>query len=129
MVIQSSCTSASYSLPEKYTNVPAVACKIENLSLPDVNLVEVHSYLELAKVEETKWTEKAQRFLIKDKLNKDDFISWAAFHASTQSEPVDPPALTALLPLFSEKAATIECFRHVTFDDDSLPHASGGVQP
>lgn len=93
-------------------NIPAVACKIENLSSPEVSLVEVQGSLELAKVEETKWTEKAQWLLIKDKFSKDDFVSWAAFHASTQPECLDPPALTALLPLFPEKAATIAMVKH-----------------
>lgn len=43
---------------------------------------------------------------------KKDYISWAAFHASLQSNPVNPSALVALLPLFYEKAATLAMIKH-----------------
>ena len=49
---------------------------------------------------------------IQEKLEKNDFIPWAAFHASTEPEPTDPPALITLLPLFHEKAATIPMVKH-----------------
>ena len=52
------------------------------------------------------------QLLIKDKLEHHDYLSWAAFHASTQPDSVDPIALIALLPLFSEKAATITMIKH-----------------
>ena len=112
IVIQLDCTTDSFSLPESYINVPAVTCKINNLSVPETSLTDVQGHLEQAKDDEVKWTERALRLLIKDKLEKDDFISWAAFHASTEPEPTNPPALNALLPLFPEKAATITMVKH-----------------
>ena len=38
--------------------------------------------------------------LTKDKLMNEDYISWAAFHASLELNPPNPPAIIALLPLF-----------------------------
>ena len=36
-----------------------------------------------------------------------DYVSWAAFHAENQPNPVDPISVVALLPLFSEKSANM----------------------
>lgn len=81
--------------------------------LPARSVTYLHEcHLEQAKADEVKWTERAHRLLIKEKLEKDDFISWAAFHASTEPEPANPPALIALLQLFPEKAATISMVKH-----------------
>ena len=48
-----------------------------------------------------------------DKVNvtADDMLTWAAFHSAKQVEK-DPPALTALLPIFYEKAATPAMIKH-----------------
>ena len=43
---------------------------------------------------------------------KEDYISWAAFHASPEFNPPDSPAVIALLPLFCEKAATLSMVKH-----------------
>ena len=43
---------------------------------------------------------------------KEDYISWAAFHASLEFNPPDPPAVIALLPLFCEKTATLSMVKH-----------------
>ena len=43
---------------------------------------------------------------------KGDYISWAAYHASLESNPQDPSAISALLPLFYEKAATLSMVKH-----------------
>ena len=50
--------------------------------------------------------------LAKDKLEENDYVSWAAFHAANQSDSVDPISVNALLPLFSEKSATIAMVKH-----------------
>ena len=105
--------SSNYSLPHNYINVPAVTTKTNNLSLPPVvRHTEIQGHLDRAKMEEVKWMEHAMQLLMKDKIEIDDYISWAAFHASTQPESIDPNALIALLPLFSEKAATIAMIKH-----------------
>ena len=43
--------------------------------------------------------------------SSNDAVTWAAYHALTQIEE-DQPALTALLPLFYEKAATPAIVKH-----------------
>jgi hypothetical protein len=39
-------------------------------------------------------------------------VSWAAFHASRQQQSSDDPAITALLPLFAEKAGSPAMVKH-----------------
>ena len=49
----------------------------------------------------------------KEELDKDDILSWSAYHASLQNVSNDvQPALTQLLPLFHEKAATAAMIKH-----------------
>ena len=50
--------------------------------------------------------------MAKDKLEVDDYVSWAALHAENQPNPVDPISVVVLLPLFSEKSATIALVKH-----------------
>ena len=49
--------------------------------------------------------------LVQETVSSNDAVTWAAYHASTQIEE-DQPALTALLPLFYEKAATPAMVKH-----------------
>ena len=46
-----------------------------------------------------------------DSVTSADTITWAAYHASTHTEE-QPPALTVLLPLFYEQAATPATVKH-----------------
>ena len=99
LVILSDLNSTEYSLPESYTNIPAVTCKINELALPQVRCTEIEGHLARAKKEELKWTDHAMQMLSKDKVETGDYLSWAAFHASMQSDPVDLITLISLLPL------------------------------
>ena len=49
----------------------------------------------------------------KEEIVEKDIIAWSAYHAS-QENPSDSvqPALTQLLPLFNEKAATAAMIKH-----------------
>ena len=96
--------SRKLSLPDEYVNVPAVSCKTDQLSIPQLacgdgaaSLLEVQHSIQLLK---------------KDILTKEDYISWDAYHASLDSNPLDPPAVISLLPLFYEKAATLSMVKH-----------------
>ena len=73
---------------------------------------DFNGHLEEAKAEEMKWIENAVQLLAKNKFEDGDSVSWAAFHAATQSDPVDPISVIALLPLFPEKSATIAMVKH-----------------
>lgn len=95
------------SLPDKYTTVPAVACQTDTLNVPEAGVGELFKgHLDNAR------KEHSMHLLMKSSLEKVDYISWAAFHASFQSNPVDPSAVIALLPLFYEKAATLAMVKH-----------------
>ncbi|KAG1656278.1 LMBR1 domain-containing protein 2 [Nymphon striatum] len=112
IVVQSKVSSTEYSLPESYTTVPAVDCKISHLTVPEATITEIEGNLEGAKTEKVGWTQRAIELLTKEQLEKEDEINWAAFHASKQPQPIDPAALTSLLPLFYEKAATLAMVKH-----------------
>ncbi len=62
---------------------------------------------------ERSWLEHAIKLVEKEELDKDDTLAWSAYHASQQnvSDEVQP-ALTQLLPLFHEKAATVAMIKH-----------------
>ena len=100
-------------MPENYANVPAVTTIINELAVPPVTCSDiVDSLLKKAKEEEAKRADHSAELLAKDKLDANDFLSWAAFHASTQPGPKDPISVIALLPLFYEKAASVAMIKH-----------------
>lgn len=45
-------------------------------------------------------------------MRSEHAITWAAYHSQNQSADKDPPAISALLPLFYEKAATPAMIKH-----------------
>ena len=54
-------------------------------------------------VDEEKWFEHGMQLLTKVKLIKEDYISLAAFNASLESNPPDPPAVMIIArPIFEE---------------------------
>ena len=63
-------------------------------------------------MQEKCWVEHALKELNKDNLTSKDAIAWAAYHSSEQPIEKDPPAISALLPLFYEKAATPVMIKH-----------------
>ena len=66
--------------------------------------------------------------LSKENLTVQDSIVWAAYHLASQPIETDPPALSALLPLFYEKAALCKILarsiqigqKHQNLHEDSL---------
>ena len=52
------------------------------------------------------------QLLMKRTLEREECISWAAFHASIQTKLIYPSALIALLPLFYEQVASIAMVKH-----------------
>ena len=105
--------SRKLSLPDEYVNVPAISCKTDQLSIPQLACGdEAACLLEASRADEEKWFQHGIHLLKKDILTKEDYISWAAYHASLDSNPLDPPAVISLLPLFYEKAATLSMVKH-----------------
>ena len=87
-----------------------MTCKTCELVLPEARLDTIKGHLEGAKSVKNIWIERALQLLIKDKLEKNYFLS----HVSIQPDPTDPAALIALLPLFPEKAATLAMIKHLS---------------
>jgi hypothetical protein len=72
---------------------------------------EIVSRMAEAKRSEEQWVVHSLEKLDEESVTSGDTLAWAAFHASAQTKE-DPPALTALLPLFYEKAATPAMVKH-----------------
>jgi len=99
-------------IPESYATVPAVALTPSSVEVPECNMKTSTSRLADAKTQENCWMEHARQILSKTELCSEDAIAWAAYHSSMQLPGSDPPALTSLLPLFYEKAATPAMIKH-----------------
>lgn len=74
IVIQSNCNSTVYSLPENYTNVPAVTSKTNELALPEAALTKIQGHLKRAESVEEKWIEHALQLLTKESLRRTIFF-------------------------------------------------------
>ena len=92
------------SLPVEYANLPAVSCKTDRLSVPHLAFDnEATGLLVAGRADKEKWFDHGLQLLTKESLMKDDYVSWAAFHASLESDPLYPPAITTLLPCFMRR--------------------------
>ena len=113
LVIESS-DSCKYFLPDSYTNVPAVSCKVGNITVSEcVSSLDNLGVLDVGKADEENWIRHGLQLLTQhENLSKEQSVSWAAFHASLASAPVDPPVLNSLLPLFYEKTATLSMVKN-----------------
>ncbi len=71
-----------------------------------------------------------QTLLDKAMLDIDDYISWAAYHASQQSPLNTPNSIVALLPLFREKANTVSMVSHaMKMIIEAVDHLNPGQVP
>jgi hypothetical protein len=98
---------ASYTMvhPVAKTKDPVVPVKRGVLEADPVVIRE-----DMAK--EQQWLGKLQDLLKKTKLDTEDYISWAAYHASQQTPLEKPISNIALLPLFRENAHTTCMISH-----------------
>ena len=102
-------------LPDNYTVVPAVTFNKDKIEVPkppnEIDAVEGH--LEGAQAHERCWLEHSIKLIEKANMDEGDIIAWPAYHASLRHPSDDiQPALTQLLPLFNEKAATASIIKH-----------------
>lgn len=93
-----------HSLPDSYALVPPTELRTTSTSIPERSLQQVEGSLEEGNSKEQDWVAHALHKLNNDNLESKDAIVWAAYHSSTHLTEKDPPALSALLPLFYEKA-------------------------
>lgn len=101
-----------HSLPEGYSVVPPVALVSSSVLVPACTMSPVPSTLNDAKAREDQWVSHASSQLEKDTVVAEDTVAWAAYHSSLQESTSNPPAITALLPLFYEKAASPAMIKH-----------------
>lgn len=99
------------SLPESYTNVQVIQVN-ESTKVPEVTTTEVKGNVEHAKKKEQEWITHSLKLLDLDKVEKGQALSWAAYHASLQPQVKVPCAITALRPLFLEKADSPAMVKH-----------------
>ena len=121
-------------LPESYTVVPAVALKKESVSVPkgcnSIASRSVDGQLEGAKSQEISWLQHAEKLLKKCQLECTDTITWAAYHASFVTPQNVMPALSQLMPVFYEKAATAAMVKHgMTVQQKAIQHLNPGQIP
>ena len=121
-------------LPDKYTVVPAVYMKPSVLAVPENDRAltiqnEDDANVNQAIDEEELWINEATP-LLSENITKDNAVSWAAYHASRQDMPSNPPAITALLPLFNEKADSPAMVKHaMTIVKDTTEFLNAGQMP
>ena len=79
---------------------------------------------------ELDWLNQVKSLCGKEKLENEEFMSWAAFHASLQSSPVQQLDIVALLPLFLENAHSVAMVRHgMNVVNDVVQHLNPGQTP
>ena len=87
-------------LPETYADIQPLAIQTKDAIVPETS-GPVNPSMDLivaATEREMGWLTKMKELLKKETLDKNDYLSWAAFHASLQPELERPLALTALMP-------------------------------
>ena len=101
-------------LPESYVTVPAVALSTSSVSVPACKLTPLHGNVSVddAKQHEGRWLDHALSKLSNDDTSAEDCMTWAAYHSRNQQKTNDQSAITALLPLFYEKADTPAMIKH-----------------
>ena len=84
------------------------------MSVPGCNLTPVQEEVNVdeAKQQEGRWVSHALSKLSNDDVSAEDSITWAAYHSKNKQQMNDPPTITALLPLFYEKADTPTMIKH-----------------
>ena len=108
-------TEKNHHLPGSFTIVPAVALMKANVAVPATPnpIKSFDGHLGTAHMEEKCWLDHSLKVIEMEELNKGEIVAWSAYHASLQDVSDDlQPALTQLLPLFYEKAATASMIKH-----------------
>ena len=96
-----------FSLPENFSDIPVVDCNISNVVITPADIPGKKGIIEELKATQYKWLDLATTLLHQNTISKGEFIHWAAYYASLSPHVVDPPSISAILPLFYEKAASI----------------------
>ena len=66
----------------------------------------------------------------KETVGKDDYLSWAGFHASRQPPSAHTPAIISLLPMFLENAHSVAMILHaMNVIKSEVQHVNPGQVP
>ena len=99
-------------LPDDFAIVPAVSLNHADVYVPKVKIKENNVTLKRELIREKMWVEYACKLLDQELVWNHNTVIWAAYHASQQQQLVKIPAITALPPLFFEKADTPSMVKH-----------------
>ena len=102
-------------LPSSYTEVPPAALKKKEFTVPPLQGLMIPSSLQTViqgRKDEFDWLKAVMVSLEKERPEKDEWLSWAAYHASLQKAEVPPAAITAMLPMFLESAHSVAMVKH-----------------
>ena len=102
--LQSSMKCDIISLPDEYRIVPALFLNSKSTLVPERLIKENRGFVQKAQDEEALWIENGIAALHSGECQDDVTISWYTFHAIRKSSQSFTPAISALLPLFDEKA-------------------------
>ena len=94
--------------------MPAVALNCSKVDVADQHMEKAEllgNFIE-ATFTERSWLDHARALIQKDDIVKHDTLTWAAYHPSSQTGIVRQAAITQLLPLFYEKAASVSMIKH-----------------
>lgn len=124
--VVSTAATEGITLPNSYSVVPAVALNQSKATVMQRQCESFSGNLEQhGKLREKQWLENAFE-LLKTDLESNKPLTWSSFHASRQSQAITPPVITALLPLFTEKADTPAMIKHAM---DILMSATSFLNP
>ena len=112
-------------LPQSYTVVPPVALNQSRAAVMERICENISGNLVHGMLQEIKWLNNSLDLLQSDWESNKPMTS-ASFHASFQFPVMTPPAITALLPLFNEKADTPAMIKHAM---DILRKATSFLNP
>ena len=104
--------------------------KTTNAAVPKRTTCEIDGKLRDAVTQEQGWIEYCLPYLDKQTVFKGEAITLSAYHASKQPQVVEPPAISSVLPLFYEKAATPAMIKHgMHVQQKATEHLNPGQVP
>ena len=123
-------------LPVSYTNLDLDIALPKDLvqNIPDLG-TSCHHFAAMRSLKEVlqegySWLETVRCSLAKQKLERNEWISWAAYYASKSDPPVTPPATSYMLPLFTESPNNPAMVWHaMKIIRDATAHINPGQTP
>ena len=119
-------------LPDNYTSVQPVVLKNSNPVVPKLKgpVMPLLDDNVSSLPKELDWLNNVKSLCGKNELSHEDFMSWAASHASLPSSPVQQVDIVALLPLYLEISHSSAMIRHgMNVVNDVVQHLNPGQTP